>query len=91
MTSQQIQDESSGKLIRLHQYKISQTTARIAKVREGFEGGIYDLSEAKAKIAEHRSALSMAEEEVSRLRVVYMPYSTPRRRLLLMRPNGPCS
>jgi DNA invertase Pin-like site-specific DNA recombinase len=69
MASQQVQDESSGKLIRLQQYKISQATARIAKVREGFEGGLYDLREAKARITGHQAAMAAAEEEVRRLQV----------------------
>ena len=67
--SQQVQAESSGKFIRLQQYKISQSTARIAKVREGFEGGLYDLAEAKARITVHQAAMSMAEEEVRKLQV----------------------
>jgi len=67
VASQQVQDESSGKLIRLQQYKISQATARIAKVREGFEGGMYDLREAKARITEHQAAMAAAEEEIRRL------------------------
>ena len=69
MVSKQTQDENSGKLIRLQQYKMSQAAARIAKVREGFEGGMYDLTEAKARIAEHEAAKSMAEEEIRRLQV----------------------
>ena len=67
--SQQTQDKNSRKLIRLQQYKISQATARIAKVREGFEGGMYDLREAKARIDKHQAALDMAEGEVRRLQV----------------------
>ena len=32
--------------------QVKQAAARIAKVREGFEGGLYDLDEAKAKVAQ---------------------------------------
>ena len=76
MASRQIQDESSGKLIRFQQHKISQATARIAKVREGFEGGVYDLREAKARITEHQAAMATAEEEVGRLQAE-AAYSIP--------------
>ena len=53
----------------MQQYKISQATARIAKVREGFEGGMYDLREAKARITQHQAAMAVAEEEIRRLQV----------------------
>ena len=49
--------------------KFPRGTARIAKVREGFEGGIYDLAEAKVRIAGHQAAMAMAEEEVRRPQV----------------------
>ena len=58
---------NSAKVIRLQQYKISQAAARIAKIREGFEGGLYDLDEAKARVAEHQAVMARAEDEVRRL------------------------
>ena len=69
VASQQTQGENSRKLIRLQEYKISHAAARIAKVREGLEGGLYELDEAKARMAGHQAALAMAEEELRRLQV----------------------
>ncbi len=68
VASRQSQDENSEKLIRLQKYKISQAAGKIAKVREGFEGGIYDLDSAKARITEHQAGMARAEDEVKRLK-----------------------
>jgi hypothetical protein len=65
---EQSQDENTGKLIRVQQLKIAQSQARIAKVREGFDGGIYDLEEAKIRIAEYHDTMARAESEMQRLK-----------------------
>ncbi|MFH1483970.1 MAG: recombinase family protein [Chloroflexota bacterium] len=65
--SRQSQDESVAKLVRLSQYKITQAQGKIAKVQEGFEGGIYSLDEARRRIAEHEDAIARAAREIQRL------------------------
>jgi hypothetical protein len=67
LTSEQSQQESTATLIRLQQFKMSQVQPRIARVQEGFEGGIYGLEEAKKRIAEHQAAIAKAEKEIERL------------------------
>ncbi len=41
---------------------ISQAKAKIAKVREGFEGGTYDLDEAKRQVTEHQKTIAKEGE-----------------------------
>jgi len=67
LVSDQFQDENTAKLIKLQQFKISQAKAKIAKVQEGFEGGIYGLDEAKGRIADHQTAIARSESEIQRL------------------------
>ena len=67
LASEQSQDENMAKLLKLHQYKISQAQSKIARVREGFEGGIYNLDEAKQRIAGCEAAIAKAEQEFKRL------------------------
>ncbi len=67
LASEQSQDENMTKLLKLHQYKISRAQSKIARVREGFEGGIYSLDEAKQRIAECEAAIAKAEQESKRL------------------------
>jgi len=67
LASEQSQDENMAKLLKLHRYKISQAQSKIARVREGFEGGIYSLDEAKQRIAECEAAIAKAEQEAKRL------------------------
>ena len=67
LASEQSQDENMAKLLKLHRYKISQAQSKIARVREGFEGGIYILDEAKQRIAECEAAIAKAEQEAKRL------------------------
>jgi DNA invertase Pin-like site-specific DNA recombinase len=61
------QDENRDKLIRLQEHKISQGNSKIARVRQGFDGGVYEQIEAKARIAQHNAVISNAEEEIRRL------------------------
>jgi len=62
LASQQCQDENAAKLARLQEYRISQAHARIAKIREGFEGGIYSLEDAKRRIADQQATITKSEE-----------------------------
>ncbi len=68
LSSEQLQDENMEKLIRLQVLKISQAEARITKVQEGFEGGLYNLDEAKRRIDEHRATTAKSQREIQRLR-----------------------
>jgi len=67
LISEQSRDENIGKLIRLEQLKVSHTSARIAKVQEGFEGGIYTIDEARRRIANQQETITKAESEIQRL------------------------
>jgi hypothetical protein len=66
LISDQSQDENAAKLIRLQQFKISQAEARIAKVKEGFDGGIHTLDEAKERISKHQADIEKAQKEIKR-------------------------
>jgi len=55
------------RLVKLEQLKILQAQNKINKVREGFEGGLYSLDEAKAKVNEYQNIINKAEPEVKRL------------------------
>lgn len=48
--------------------KITQIKAKIAKVQEGFEAGVYSIDEAKMRIGSYQNAIARAEEEIERLR-----------------------
>ena len=56
------------KLIRMEQFKVSQTKLRVSKVQEGWEKGVYTSEEVRTKLAEHREAIATAESEIARLR-----------------------
>jgi hypothetical protein len=68
LTVEVAQVDSVTKLIRTQQSRIGRATTRIGKVQEGWERGLYLEAEAKAKIAETREAIAVAEEEIARLR-----------------------
>ena len=55
------------KLIRMEEFKITQARAKIAKIQEGFEGGLYDLEEAKRRTASYHDAVTRAGDELKRL------------------------
>ena len=55
------------KLIRLEEFKITQAKAKTAKIQEGFEGGLYDLEEARRRTASYRDAIAKADDELKRL------------------------
>jgi hypothetical protein len=67
LMSERAQDENVEKLIRLQQLKILQARAKIAKIQEGFEGGIYSLDEAKRRIADLQETTAKAQDEIQRL------------------------
>ena len=62
------QDRTLNKLIRLEEFKKTQSETKAAKVQEGFEGGLYDLEEAKRRITAHQVAIADADAEIRRLR-----------------------
>jgi hypothetical protein len=61
------QDEGLDKRIRLHQLKIRQTEDKIRKVEEGFDGGLYNLEEARKKKSEYKVIIENEMQEISRL------------------------
>jgi site-specific DNA recombinase len=67
LASQECQDDNTAKLIKLQQWHISQAQAKIAKVQEGFDGGLYNLDEAKKRIAGYQATIAKAEDEMQRL------------------------
>jgi hypothetical protein len=67
LTSERSQDENAEKLVRLQQLKIFQARAKIVKVQEGFEGGVYSLDEARKRIADLQETTTKAEKEIQRL------------------------
>ena len=46
---------------------MKQAQAKMAKIREGFEGGLYGLDEAKRRIDEYQGSVDSAEEQIRRL------------------------
>lgn len=67
LESEQAQDENVEKLIKLTEWKIAQTKGKIDKVRQGYEGGIYSLEEAKQRLAEYNKTIAAADDESRRL------------------------
>lgn len=63
----QKQNYDIDKMIKMEQTKILQAKTRITKVREGFEGGPYDLDEAKSKVNGYLEIIKKAEQEINRL------------------------
>ncbi len=61
------QNHDIDRLIKLEQQKTHQFQNKMARVREGFEGGLYDLNEAKSKVDGYQEAIGKAEKEIGRL------------------------
>ena len=61
------QGEEIARLIKLEQQKIAQFQSKVSKIREGYEGGIYSLEEAKAKILSYQQIASKAQQEINHL------------------------
>jgi len=55
------------KMTRQEEKKILQAQARIDKIREGFEGGIYGVEEARTRIANYQTVIEKAEQEIERI------------------------
>ena len=63
------QKESAAriKLLDIERGKITQIKAKIARVQEGFEAGVYSIDEAKMRIGSCQNAMARAEKEIERL------------------------
>lgn len=61
------QNEGAEKLIKIEQMKIVHAQSKIAKVRDGYEAGLYGIEEAKTKIKSYQEAISRAEQELTAL------------------------
>ncbi|GAI85871.1 unnamed protein product, partial [marine sediment metagenome] len=68
LTVEQNKSTATTKLLDKEQRKIAQIQAKIAKIQEGFEVGIYNMDEAKKRISSYHSAITKAEREIERLR-----------------------
>ena len=68
--------ENVEKLVTSEQQKILRAHAKIAKIREGFEAGIYDIGDAKARIAGCQDEIGKAEQEIRRIREQAGSYRT---------------
>ena len=58
------QNEDVEKLIKLERFKIVQNQTKVARVREGLEGRLYDLNEAKTKVSGFQKAINKSEREI---------------------------
>jgi hypothetical protein len=61
------QNRDIEKLVKLERQKILQAQTKITKVREGFEGGLYNLEEAKSRVDGYLSLVAKAQQEIKRL------------------------
>lgn len=61
------ENHDADKLVKLEQQKVLQTKNKISRVREGFEGGLYNLDEAKSKLNGNLETIKKAEQEIERL------------------------
>jgi hypothetical protein len=59
---------ATDKLIRLEESKIAKARARVGRVQEGFEGGLYTLQDAKLRIESHQETIAKVQAEILRLR-----------------------
>ena len=68
LSSQRSQARSIDKVVRLHEFKISQAKTKITKVQEGFEAGIYTVDEAKRRLSGHQDVITRGQQELLRLK-----------------------
>ena len=61
------QEQNVQKLIDLERKKITRAEAKIEKVREGFDGGFYDLETARSRVTAREASIDAALEETRRL------------------------
>jgi len=54
-------------MVKLEQQKILLCQTKMAKVREGFEGGLYNLNEARSKVDDYQDPINRAEQKTKRL------------------------
>ena len=64
------ENQDAERLVKLERQKILLCQNKIAKVREGFEGGLYDMNEAKSKVNGYQDAINKAEQEINRLQTL---------------------
>jgi len=76
LSSVKDQAEDVERLIKSEQQKILRAHAKITKIREGFEAGIYSIDDAKVRIAGCQDAIGKAEQEIRRIREQVSNYST---------------
>jgi hypothetical protein len=55
------------RLVKSEQQKIQRAQYRMAKIREGFEAGLYNVAEAKGRSAGCRDEIGAAEQEIGRI------------------------
>lgn len=55
------------RLAKLEQQKITLSQTKMAKVREGYEGGLYTLEEARSKVNLYQGTVDKAQKEIERL------------------------
>jgi hypothetical protein len=67
LTAEQKESNASVKLLDMEKGKITQIKAKIARVQEGFEAGLYSINEAKTRVVGYQKALARADEEIKRL------------------------
>jgi DNA invertase Pin-like site-specific DNA recombinase len=70
------QSEDVEKLINSEQQKISRANARIARIRDGFEAGMYGIDDAKVRIAGCQDTIDKTEQEIRKIREQAIKYST---------------
>jgi hypothetical protein len=68
LTKAEQQSHDIDKLIKLEQQKTIQYQTKIDKIREGFEGGLYSLEEAKSKVNNYQAAIVSIKQEIDRVK-----------------------
>ena len=58
---------SIDQIVKKEQSKIEQNEAKIVRVKQGYDGGIYSLQEAKDKIANYQDMIGGIDSEIQRL------------------------
>jgi hypothetical protein len=61
------ESESVGRLIKTEEKRVLQLRGKIARVRDGYEGGMYGLEEAKARIAGYEADIHTTCADIERL------------------------
>jgi hypothetical protein len=67
LAAEQKDSAASAKLLDMERGKITQIKAKIVKVQEGFEAGVYSIEEAKMRIGSYQNAMTRAGKEIERL------------------------